>query len=54
MLYYVLVFFFIAMAAALVGFGGVAGAFAGIAKALCFVFLVLFLVSLVMHGTKLV
>jgi len=48
MLYYALVFFIIAVVAALLGFGGAAVAFAGIAKIL-FLFLVLFLVSLVMH-----
>jgi uncharacterized membrane protein YtjA (UPF0391 family) len=49
MLYYALVFFLIALLAAIMGFGGVAIAFAGIAKILFFLFLVLFLVSLVMH-----
>jgi uncharacterized membrane protein YtjA (UPF0391 family) len=49
MLYYALVFFLIALVAAIMGFGGVAIAFAGIAKILFFLFLVLFLVSLVMH-----
>jgi uncharacterized membrane protein YtjA (UPF0391 family) len=49
MLYYALVFFVIALVAALLGFGGVAVAFAGIAKILFVLFLFLFLVSLVMH-----
>jgi len=49
MLYYALVFFVIAILAAIFGFGGAAIAFAGIAKILFFLFLVLFLVSLVMH-----
>jgi uncharacterized membrane protein YtjA (UPF0391 family) len=49
MLYYALVFFVIAIFAAILGFGGVAVAFAGIAKILFFLFLVLFLVSVVMH-----
>lgn len=49
MLYYALLFFVIAVVAALLGFGGVAVAFAGIAKLLFVVFLILFLVSLVMH-----
>jgi uncharacterized membrane protein YtjA (UPF0391 family) len=49
MLYYALVFFLVAILAAIMGFGGVAIAFAGIAKILFFLFLVLFLVSLVMH-----
>ena len=49
MLYYALVFLLIAILAAVFGFGGVAIAFAGIAKILFFLFIVLFLVSLVMH-----
>ena len=49
MLYYALVFLVIALVAGLLGFGVVAFAAAGIAKVLFFVFLVLFLVSLVMH-----
>ena len=49
MLYYALVFFVIAILAALLGFGGVAIAFAGIAKILFIVFLIAFLVTLVMH-----
>jgi uncharacterized membrane protein YtjA (UPF0391 family) len=49
MLYYALVFFVIALLAAFLGFGGMAVAFAGIAKILFFLFVVLFLVSLIMH-----
>ena len=49
MLYYALLFFIIAVIAAVLGFGGVAVAFAGIAKLLFIIFIVLFLVSLVMH-----
>jgi uncharacterized membrane protein YtjA (UPF0391 family) len=49
MLYYALVFFVIALLAAFLGFGGIAVAFAGIAKILFFLFIVLFLVSLIMH-----
>ncbi|MGH9664936.1 MAG: DUF1328 domain-containing protein [Bryobacteraceae bacterium] len=49
MLYYALVFFVIAILAALLGFGGIAIAFAGIAKILFIVFLIAFLVTLVMH-----
>ena len=52
MLYYALVFFVVAILAAIMGFGGVAVAFAGIAKILFFLFLVLFLVSLVMHVSR--
>jgi uncharacterized membrane protein YtjA (UPF0391 family) len=49
MLYYALVFLAIALIAALLGFGGVAFAAAGIAKILFYLFLVLFVVSLVVH-----
>ena len=52
MLYYALVFLVVAILAALLGFGGVAVAFAGIAKILFYLFLVLFLVSLVMHAGR--
>jgi len=48
MLYYALVFFVIALIAAVFGFGGIAVAAAGIAKILFFLFLVVFLVTLVM------
>lgn len=48
MLYYALVFFLIAIVAAVFGFGGVSVAAAGIAKILFFLFLVIFLVTLVM------
>ena len=49
MLYYALVFFIMAIIAAMLGFGVIAVAFAGIAKILFVVFLVLFLASFVMH-----
>ena len=49
MLYYALVFLLIAIVAAMFGFGGVAVTSAYIAKILFFVFLVLFLVSLITH-----
>jgi uncharacterized membrane protein YtjA (UPF0391 family) len=52
MLYYALVFLLISIVAAVFGFGGVAIASAGIAKILFFVFLVLFLVSLVTHMSR--
>ncbi len=48
MLNYALVFLVVALIAAVFGFGGVAIAAAGIAKLLFFLFVVLFLVSLVM------
>jgi uncharacterized membrane protein YtjA (UPF0391 family) len=47
MLHYALVFFVIALIAALFGFGGIAAGAAEIAKVLFFIFLVLFVVSLV-------
>jgi len=48
MLYYSIVFLIIALIAAALGFGGIAGTATGIAKILFFVFLVLFVVSLVL------
>jgi uncharacterized membrane protein YtjA (UPF0391 family) len=47
MLYYAVVFLVIALIAGALGFFGVAGAAVGIAKILFFVFLVLFVVSLI-------
>jgi uncharacterized membrane protein YtjA (UPF0391 family) len=52
MLYYALVFLLIALLAAVFGFGGVAIVSAGIAKILFFVFIVLFLVSLITHVSR--
>lgn len=52
MLYWALVFLLVAILAAVFGFGGIAVASAGIAKLLFFVFLVLFVVSLVAHGVR--
>lgn len=47
MLYWALMFFLIAVVAAIFGFGGIASASAGIAKILFFVFVILFAVSLI-------
>jgi len=47
MLGWAVVFFIVAIVAAVFGFGGIAAASAGIAKILFFVFLVLFVISLV-------
>lgn len=47
MLYYALVFFVIALIAALFGFGGIAAGAVEIAKIIFFIFLVLFAVSLI-------
>ncbi len=52
MLYYALVFLLIAILAAVFGFGGIAIVSAGVAKILFFVFLVLFLVSLITHMSR--
>jgi uncharacterized membrane protein YtjA (UPF0391 family) len=49
MLYYALVFLVIALLAAVFGFGGMAVAFAGVAKLLFLIFIVLFVVSLIAH-----
>jgi len=47
MLYWALVFLVVSLIAGVLGFGGIAGTAAGIAKALFVLFLVLFLVSIV-------
>lgn len=47
MLWWALVFFIVAIIAGAFGFGGIAGASAGIAQILFFVFLAVFLVSLI-------
>ena len=47
MLYWAIVFFVISLIAALFGFTGIAIAFAGIAKILFFVFVVLFILTLI-------
>jgi uncharacterized membrane protein YtjA (UPF0391 family) len=52
MLNWALAFFLIAIVAAILGFTGIAVAFAGVAKILFFVFLVVFLVSLLMGVTR--
>ena len=48
MLGWALAFFLVAIVAAVFGFGGIATASAGIAKILFFLFIVVFLVTLVM------
>ena len=47
MLNYIVTFFILAVLAAFLGFGGLAADFAGIAKLLALVFVILFLASLV-------
>jgi uncharacterized membrane protein YtjA (UPF0391 family) len=48
MLYYAVVFFIIALVAALFGFGGIAAGAVGIAKVLFFVFLIVAVISAVL------
>lgn len=48
MLSWALIFFVVAIIAAIFGFGGIATASAGVAQILFFLFLVLFVVSLIM------
>ncbi|HEV2973234.1 MAG TPA: DUF1328 domain-containing protein [Pirellulales bacterium] len=52
MLYWAAVFFVVAIIAAVFGFGGIAVGAAEIAKVLFFVFLVLFVISLVFGGLR--
>lgn len=52
MLYWAAMFFIIALVAALFGFGGIAAGAAEIAKVLFFVFLILFVISLVFGGLR--
>ncbi len=55
MLNWALMFFIIAIVAAIFGFGGIAGSAAGIAKLLFFGFIILFAISLIfnlMRGRK--
>lgn len=47
MLHYIIVFFVLAVVAAFLGFGGLAVSFAGVAKFLALVFVVLFVASLI-------
>ncbi|HRY23777.1 MAG: DUF1328 domain-containing protein [Geminicoccaceae bacterium] len=49
MLYWALVFFVVAIIAAVFGFGGIASASAGIAQLLFFIFLALLVISLVVY-----
>lgn len=52
MLNWALMFFLVALLAAVFGFTGIALAAAGVAKILFFLFLVLFLVSLLAHVVR--
>jgi uncharacterized membrane protein YtjA (UPF0391 family) len=51
-LYWAAVFLVIALIAGVFGFGFVASASAGMAKVLFFIFVVLFVLSLVTHGVR--
>lgn len=52
MLYYAIVFFIIAIVAAIFGFGGIAEGATDIARILFFLFLILFVVSLVLNVVR--
>ena len=52
MLGWSIAFFIIAIASAALGFGGIAGTAAGIAKILFFIFLALLVISLVMQALR--
>jgi uncharacterized membrane protein YtjA (UPF0391 family) len=52
MLYYALIFLVVALIAGALGFGVIAFAAAGIAKILFFIFLIMFVVSLLMHAGR--
>jgi uncharacterized membrane protein YtjA (UPF0391 family) len=52
MLYWAIMFFIISVIAAVFGFTGIAVAAAGVAKILFFVFLVLFVSSLIYYGVN--
>ncbi len=52
MLYYAVIFFIVAIVAAVFGFGGIASASAGIAQILFFVFLALFIGTLILRAIR--
>ena len=52
MLYWALIFFIVAVIAAVFGFGGIAAGAVSIAKILFFIFLALFVISLLAHGIR--
>ena len=49
MLRWAIIFFVVAIVAAVLGFGGIAGAASGIATILFYIFIVLFVIGLIMH-----
>lgn len=52
MLYYALAFFLVAIIAAVFGFGGIASASAGIAQILFFIFLFLFIATIIARAVR--
>lgn len=52
MLRWAIIFFVIAIVAAILGFGGIAGAASSIAVILFWVFVALFVIGLIMHFVK--
>lgn len=52
MLYWSVVFFIVALIAGIFGFGGIAATSAGIAQILFFVFLAVFVLSLILHFAR--
>ena len=52
MLYYAVLFFVVALIAAVFGFGGIASASAGIAQILFVIFLILFVATLIMRVVR--
>jgi uncharacterized membrane protein YtjA (UPF0391 family) len=52
MLYYAVVFLVVALVAGMLGFGFIAFAAAGMAKILFFIFLIMFLVSIIAHAGR--
>ncbi|HLH01078.1 MAG TPA: DUF1328 domain-containing protein [Bryobacteraceae bacterium] len=52
MLYWALMFLLVAILAAVFGFTGISIVAAGVAKILFFIFLVLFVISLIAHVTR--
>lgn len=52
MLHYALIFLAVAIIAAIFGFGGIASVSTGIAQILFFVFLVLFLVTIILRSVR--
>lgn len=52
MLRWAIIFFAIALVAAVLGFGGIAGAASGIATMLFYIFIVLFVTGLILHWVR--